>query len=98
MELEKVSGADSGKPKSYVTPDVVVPGDACASRCCSPIRAQPGDRGSHRQPDPRGLVFDGTDDRADFSVWSTAARASAISLALPFPEPMARRARRPMPT
>lgn len=70
VELEKISGVASGKPvKSYVTPDVVVPGDRVRVTL---LFANPGSSPATGvrivNPIPAGLVFDGTDDRADFSV------------------------------
>jgi len=70
VELEKISGADSGKPvKSYVAPDVVVPGDRVRVTL---LFANPGPSPATGvrivNPIPAGLAFDGTNDRADFSV------------------------------
>ena len=62
VELEKISGAASGKPvKSYVTPDVVVPGDRVRVTL---LFANPGLSPATGvrivNPIPAGLVFDGT--------------------------------------
>lgn len=71
VELEKLTAGAEGQPplKTYVAPDVVVPGD----RVRVTLRftnggTKPASGVKIDNPIPEGLVFDGTDDTKDFSV------------------------------
>lgn len=71
IELEKPVPAANGAPaaKTYVEPDVVVPGDRIrVTLTFSNNSAAPATGLDIVNPIPVGLVYDGTDDTADFSV------------------------------
>lgn len=71
IELEKLSPAAGGQPpaKTYVAPDVVVPGDRVrVTLDFSNGGTAPAVGVDIVNPVPEALVFDGTDDNRDFSV------------------------------
>lgn len=71
IELEKLTPTAEGQPpaKSYAAPDVVVPGDRVRiTLTFTNGGAVPAAGVNIVNPIPEGLVFDGTDDRQDFTV------------------------------
>lgn len=71
VELEKSTPGQNGQPatKTYLTPDVVVPGDRVRiSLNFTNNGAQPASGVVIANPIPAALVFDGTDDQAGFGV------------------------------
>lgn len=71
VELEKSISATDGKPatKTYLTPDVVVPGDRVRiSLAFTNKGAQPASGVVIANPIPQALLFDGTDEEAGFGV------------------------------
>ncbi|NIJ36387.1 putative repeat protein (TIGR01451 family) [Sphingopyxis panaciterrae] len=71
IELEKPAPAAAGQPpaKTYVAPDVVVPGDRIRITLTFTNKgAKPASGVKIVNPIPEGLVFDGTNDPAAFSV------------------------------
>lgn len=71
VELEKTTPAQDGRPatKTYVTPDVVVPGDRVRiSLIFTNNGAKPASGVVIANPIPSALMFDGTDDQAGFGV------------------------------
>jgi len=71
IELEKLTPATGGQPpaKTYVAPDVVVPGDRVrVTLDFSNGGTAPAVGVDIVNPVPEALVFDGTDDTRDFSV------------------------------
>lgn len=71
IELEKLLPAAAGQPeqKSYVTPDVVVPGDRVrVTLTFTNQGSRPASGVNLVNPIPDGLVFDDTADPADFAV------------------------------
>lgn len=71
VELEKSISATDGQPatKTYLTPDVVVPGDRVRiSLAFTNNGAEPASGVVIANPIPQALLFDGTDDEAGFGV------------------------------
>lgn len=71
VELEKTVAATDGQPaaKTYVAPDVVIPGDRVRITLnFANGGAAPASGVKIDNPIPKGLVFDGTADPAGFSV------------------------------
>lgn len=85
IELEKAAPAAAGQPpaKTYVAPDVVVPGDRIRiTLTFTNNGAKPASGVKIVNPIPAGLVFDGTDDPAAFSVSIDGAKAFGALAAL----------------
>lgn len=71
VEVEKTVAGQDGQPgsKTYVTPDVVVPGDRVRiSLAFTNNGAEPASGVVISNPIPSALLFDGTDDPAGFAV------------------------------
>lgn len=71
VEVEKTTMGQDGQPggKTYVTPDVVVPGDRVRiSLAFTNNGAEPASGVVISNPIPSALLFDGTDDPAGFAV------------------------------
>jgi uncharacterized repeat protein (TIGR01451 family) len=71
VELEKLTPGKDGEPatRTYLTPDVVVPGDRVRiSLAFTNNGAEPASGVVIANPIPQALMFDGTDDQAGFGV------------------------------
>lgn len=71
IELERSTSAADGQPakKTYVAPDVVVPGDRVRVTLTFTNRGTAAASGVNLvNPIPEGLAYDGTDDTAGFGV------------------------------
>ena len=71
VELEKSTPGTDGQPatKTYLTPDVVVPGDRVRiSLAFTNNGAEPASGVVIANPIPQALLFDGTDDESGFGV------------------------------
>ncbi|MDK2761569.1 MAG: DUF11 domain-containing protein [Sphingopyxis sp.] len=88
VELEKSTAATNGKPArtTYVTPDMVVPGDRVrVTIIFTNNGAAPATGVKLDNAIPRGLTFDGTADTAGFSVSTDGGTTFAPLAALRIP-------------